>query len=630
MTPVFEDLCYYPTLEELAEGDTPIAIDTETVGACDALNTVFYYSWSGRYMGKGNEIVSGAASCLTKEGMKFLQRLTACPRPKITHNGLKADMPWLARINCPLSGFVHDTLLMHALLDEHHKTHKLKHLSREILERPRDDEAILHVAQRIRKKQYVCWNLHVPQAIQHPYAVADADDTLALAEIFIPELKEQGLWDLYLNEIKVRLTYNKMHERGILIDIDAVHNTINGLDLPIEEVAEEIYRLFDERFKLSPSSPQSGIVLKKHFPLTKQTDGGKSGRKRWKTDKDTLEPFLGDVRIQLLSAWRFMTRARSTLKGYLDFVGKDGRIRANMRQDLATGRSACSKPNLMSIPKQRGKISVIEVGDERLAKLCSDAFRRVRSAFIASPGTVLVSKDYSQVEYRCAADRSGVKRLINKLCAGADFHEMTCRMVFGEYRDDLRNVIKQVNYGLLYGMGEPLLITRILPYVDKNREKAKGTLAAYERELPEMRAFQKAVIKVAKKYGYVTDAFNRRYRIDRHKEYIIVSYLCQGMAANTKKHSLVKVDAPYHEYMCPRAGILDGSRSGVELDIHDELVMEMYPEDAEKLIVIEHAMIDYPNIKVPLKVSTAVGLNLLEMKDVTNEEAIEYVKRGGK
>ena len=177
-------------------------------------------------------------------------------------------------------------------------------------------------------------------------------------------------------------------------------------------------------------------------------------------------------------------------------------------------------------------------------------------------------------------------------------------------------------------MGVKLLITRILPYVGRERKKAQAVLARYEKALPEMRAFQQALGKVANKYGFVTDAFNRRYRLNKKRPYTIVAHICQGMAANVKKHALVRVDSPQHDFMNPIGGILDGKRSGVVLDIHDELVMEFYPEDAHLLADIQYAMEDWPNISVPMKVDTAIGYNLLDMKEVSIEEATEAIRTG--
>jgi DNA polymerase-1 len=535
-------------------------------------------------------------------------------RPKIFHN-FKFDVWVLERAGIEVKGPFEDTLLMHCLLDEHHLYplshlgdgtkegfHKLKILSRQLLKRPREDEFELQAAQRRAKT-----NLDVPQEILHRYAEPDAVDTLDLYDLFKPQLEEQNLWPLYRMCIAAEIVYLRMFQRGVAVDLKSLDAALEIILETLKKLAEQLYEAFDECFKIS--SPQKlGDVLKKHLPLRIKTPAG-----NWCTDKDALEPFRDEPKIQILLAWKFLDKARQYLQGYKKREVK-GRLYAEYKQTTVTGRSKCANPNLENIPKSRGNISAIEVGNAELATICANAFRKVRSCIIAGEGARLLAKDYKQVEYRCFAYYSGSERLISAIERGEDYHSFVCKLVFGPETKMLRYITKIINYGLIYGMGNTLLISRIKMYHDSPHD----VLRQYERLLPEMRETQRRLKRVAAQKGYLIDPFGRRYRYLPARPHAVVAWLNQGTAANIKKSAMVKV-----------APILEGCRSGLEIDIHDELIFEMFPEDAHLARDLHVAMEDFPMFgRIPINVDTAVGPNLLDLKDVDTETAITYLKTG--
>ena len=592
----FVDLMEYP-LEKLRTGTEPVALDTETLGETRATNIPIYFSTAAR------DFDANAGPTLTQAGYDYLTAVCSSPRTKIFHNS-KFDIWVLWREGIEVEGRIEDTILMHCLLDEHHLGyHKLKVLSRELLMRPRLDEIRLHEAQRKVKH-----NLLLPQQVLHDYSLPDADDTLELYYLFKPQLEEQNLWHLYRMLVAAEMVYLKMFKRGIALDEVNLEIAFEKALEAATAVAEKAYTALGERFKLS-SPKQLGDVLKKHFPLTIKTDGGD-----WCTDKDALEPYRSDPKMQLVLAWKFLDKARQYMQGYKKRV-REGRLYADYRQTTVTGRSKCSNPNLENIPKQRGRISEVEVGDAELAKQCAEAFRQVRAAIIPSPGSLLVSLDYKQVEYRCFAFYSGSERLIAALERGVDFHTFTCNTVFGEETPQRRYMIKIVSYGLLYGMGNALLIKRLKIY----HPNPQDILKQYERLFPEMRETQKKIKTIAAHKGYYIDVFGRRYRYLADRPHAVVAWVCQGTAANIKKMAMVKTDP-----------ILEGTRSGLVIDIHDELGFEIFPEDAERVRDIHAAMEDFPQLgRIPILSDIAVGPNLLEQKDVTVDEAVEYLSQKG-
>ncbi len=602
MLPVYVDLCEYP-FEALASGSGPIAIDTETPGLTKDLRIPIYFSWAAKDLG------TGAGPPTTDDGFNFLAALCESPRPKIFHNA-KFDLTVLEKLEVPINGEIHDTILMHMLLDEHHlEHHALKPLSRELLGHARMDEFKLRGIWGGRTKA----NFNIPQELLHPYAREDASDTLELFELFKPQLEEQGLWELYRTiEMPVQMVYKLLDETGVAINVEFAQDAIAEMQKALNVLAEQVYTSFGEQFLIS-SPQQLGRVLIKHFPLTEQTPTSTPDNLRYKTGADILKRWLNDPRMQLIQGWKFLANAKSKAVGYEKHV-VDGRIHPDYKQTTKTGRCNCYAPNLTVIPKQRGRITEVEVGNAELATLCGEAFRKVRKIFIAPPGALLVAFDYSQIEYRVFVHYTKSKRLIERLCAGEDFHTMICQMIFGEVTKRLRHITKVVNYGILYGMGRAYLYQMLRP----EDISTGNVLSRYETNFPEMRITQRLMENTGRRRGYIVDVFGRRYRYVPEWGYKIVSRICQGTAANVKKTAMIRTNKIFEE------------RETVQvLDVHDDLTFEVYPKDIELLIAVKQAMEDFSSrFSVPLPVECSVGYNLLEMEDIElNDQGFERIRQ---
>lgn len=593
----FIDLMEYPN-EQLRAGKEPFALDTETLGATRRTNIPIYFSAAARDFGA----VAGPTT--TVRGYTFLTELCESPRTKIFQN-LKFDVWALEREGIEVRGPFEDTILMHCLLDEHHLGHhKLKVLSREILGRPRLDELELWKAQARCKLKL---NTELPQKILHDYSLPDAQDTLDLYYVFKPLLEAQNLWKLYRQTVAAELVYLKMYRRGVALDEKNLTVALEQVQEALQGLSERIWTVFGEKFKIS-SAQQLGCVLKKKFNLVVKTNGGD-----WCTDKDALEPFRSDPKMQLILAWKYLDKARQYMQGYFKRV-TSGRLHSEYRQTTTTGRTKSSNPNLENIPKQRGRLSEVEVGSAELAEICADAFRWVRAAIIPSPGWGLLTCDAKQIEYRCFAFYSGSKRLIGALERGEDFHSYVCKIVFGEETPQLRYITKIIDYGLIYGMGKDLLITRIRLY----HTNPFDVLHQYEQLLPEMRETQKRLKKIAAQKGYLIDPFGRRYRFLPERPHAVVAWLCQGTAANFKKAAMVKTDEVLERNHC---------RGGQIIEIHDELVFEIPSDEAEIVQPLHAAMEDFDQLgSIPILYDCAVGPNLLDTTDVSVEDAIKYLK----
>lgn len=609
----FKDLCKYP-FDKLATATSPCALDTETIGNTPALNIPFYFSWSSAELG------TGAGPLLTAEGCRFCTELCKAQQiPKIFHNA-KFDVGVLRRAGFEVKGKIHDTILMHCLLDEHDLDHhKLKPLSEHLLGHDRSDEA---AAKAYGFKQENRLNTEVPQDVLHLYSLRDARDTWELAQLLMRRLldwsqEDSRILKLYQNEVACSMVYMDMHERGIGYDQKASQEALEAVKRVMDDLAEKLFTFWGVRINLQ-SPQQLSRTISKYLTLTVRTEKGEKepGDHLYSTDKEILQQFIEIEWVQWLAAWKYLNSARKNFAGY-EKRQVNGRLHSDYNQTTTTGRSSSSDPNLQNIPKNQGRLTELELGDEELATICAEAFRKVRKVFIASPGSLLVAMDEQQAEYRAFAYYTASERLLAALARGEDFHKYTCLLVFEDYEERLRHVIKIVNYGLIYGMGNELLEWRI-NLAGGGIGSGKEILARYERMLPEMRETQMRIKRQAAQFGYVTDVFGRRYRYQHERPHAIVSWLCQGSVANMKKYSLTRVDKLF------KTEAVAGS--GAALDIHDEIVAEVYPADANLLFGCKKIMETFPEFApVPFTVDVAVGHNLLEMKKMSVEEAVETV-----
>lgn len=585
---MLQDVCEYPTAEQIAAASGPIALDTETLGTERDTNLPMYFSWAARDLG------SGGGPIITEAGYAAARRLCENERPKIAHN-LKFDMQRFEQAGIKLQGKLHDTSIMHCLLDEHHaEFHRLKALSRELLGRDRDDERVM--------KQL--WKRHhyfdaIPQSVSHPYAVHDAEDALDLFYLFEPQLREQGLWDLYEHEIIATIAYKDMEQYGIGIDIAALEVALARIGKALDALSDEIHQKLGN-FLISSPEQLGNKLYEAGVPLTERTEGG-----NWGTSKGALEPFKHLPIVQTVLAWRFLTKATSTLNNYR-FWARNGRVYPEYRLTTTTGRSAAKEPPIQQIPKQRGRITEIEAGTKELALLCAEAFRSVRAVFIPSPGARLLSFDYSQIEFCVFVHYAQARKLIEALRAGKiDIHEAVARIVFGTYDDRIRHITKMLNYGILYGMSHKRMGEQLAG------EMFDGDpIAIYENAVPEMRITQNRIKAIGRARGYVKDVFGRHYRLRQEiGDYILVAWICQGTAANIKKRALGRV-----------AALLQGRRSRVCADIHDELVFNFFPEDRDLIPLIVEEMERFPELSVPIRTNGSIGANFLEMKKMSVAE----------
>jgi DNA polymerase-1 len=431
------------------------------------------------------------------------------------------------------------------------------------------------------------------------YAAGVADCAFRLMELFAPRLKADGLVDLFERiEMPLVRVLADMECAGVRIDSDY----LVGMGAELEELAhrsaEEIQEIAGERFNVN-STKQLGPILFEKLQIQK---GSKKRVRRTKTgystDARALESYADHPIVAKILAYREVAKLKST---YVDALPqlvhrKTGRIHSTFNQTgAATGRLSSNDPNLQNIPVRT------ELG------------RRIRKAFIADEGCVLLCADYNQIELRLMAHFSGDPGLCDVFARGGDVHTETAARMFGcdpkDVTRDQRGRAKAINFGILYGMG-PQRIARDWKIT---LGEAKDFLEAYFSEFPRVREFQKNTVEHAREEGYVTTLLGRRRVISEilsemsgvrvSAENMAMNSPLQGTAADLIKLAMVNV----HRRM--RDGDM-GAR--MILQVHDELVFEVPDSETDALAtMVKHEMEHALELDVPIVVDIGCGLNWL-------------------
>lgn len=426
------------------------------------------------------------------------------------------------------------------------------------------------------------------------YAAEDADFTWQLFEIFSDELKQKKLDTLFEKiEIPLVTILGEMEIQGIHLDSNALSDYAKNLEKEISSAEQEIYSEVGHEFNVaSPKQLQEVLFKERGLKPGKKTKTGYS------TDTSVLEelaPF-DSVPAKILK-FREMSKLQSTYVEALPrLADENGRIHTTFLQTgTATGRLSSRDPNLQNIPVR------------------NDAGRKIRSAFTAVPGTILISADYSQIELVVLAHLSGDKNMREAFLSGNDIHKATASLIYNVNPDDvtpeMRRTAKTINFGVIYGMST----FRLSNELGISRAAAAQFIENYFAQYISIDKFIKETIAGAEKNGYVETLMGRRRKIlnikSRNKieksaaERIAVNTPIQGSAADIVKKAMIDVDAALKENSC-EAKLL--------LQVHDELILECADNAAtiEKIIsILKEKMEGAVKLSIPLKVSIEHGAN---------------------
>ncbi|MBN3778442.1 DNA polymerase I [Burkholderia sp. Ac-20345] len=514
--------------------------------------------------------------------------LESADRKKVGQH-LKYDAQVLANYDIALNGIEHDTLLESYVL-ESHRTHDM------------DSLALRHLGVKTIKyedvagkgaKQIGFDEVALTQAAE--YAAEDADVTLQLHHALYPQVaREPGLERVYREiEMPVSLVLRKMERTGVLIDDARLQAQSTEIATRLIELEAQAYELAGGEFNLGSPKQIGQIFFEKlQLPVVKKTPSGAPS-----TDEEVLQKLAEDYPLpKLLLEHRGLSKLKSTYTDKLPRMVNPatGRVHTNYAQAVAvTGRLASNDPNLQNIP-----VRTVEG-------------RRIREAFIASPGHRIVSADYSQIELRIMAHISGDASLLRAFSQGEDIHRATAAEVFGvtplEVNSDQRRIAKVINFGLIYGMSAFGLASNL----GITRDAAKLYIDRYFARYPGVAQYMEDTRSVAKEKGYVETVFGRRLWLPeinggngprrQAAERAAINAPMQGTAADLIKLSMIAVD----DWLTR-----DKLASRMIMQVHDELVLEV--PDGELSLVREklpEMMCGVAKLKVPLVAEVGAGAN---------------------
>jgi len=508
---------------------------------------------------------------------------------KIAQNG-KFDMTVLAEYGIEFQNLAFDTMLAAYLLGE--KALGLKALAFNKL-----GIEMTPITDLIGKgvKQTSMAMAEIEQTAD--YACADADITLRLKGILETELHQEGLWQLF-SEIEMPLVpvLVAMERNGVALDTELLRDMSHSLGKEMLRLEAEVYNSLGYRFNINSSQQLSRILYEElNLPRSRKTKSGYS------TDASALEELRGTHPIiELVLQYRQLAKLKSTYTDALPALinPKTGRVHTSFNQTgTTTGRLSSSEPNLQNIPI-RGELGA-----------------RIRQAIIAEPGWYLLSADYSQIDLRALAHISRDPELTATFLRDEDVHASTASRVFNvppnEVTPDMRRVAKTVNFGVIYGMSEYGLEQA----TDFSRQEAAQFIAAYFEKYPKVRDYIENTKRQAHDVGYVETVMHRRRYIPEIKspnrqvseaaERMAINMPVQGTSADIIKIAMVDL----HREMEKR-----GVKSRMILQVHDELVFEVPPEELDlmKKLVAE-IMPQALKLSVPLKIDIKLGKNWAEM-----------------
>ncbi|MDC7712557.1 DNA polymerase I [Vogesella sp. LYT5W] len=500
---------------------------------------------------------------------------------------LKYDRHVFANHGITLRGVIDDTLLASYVIESHER-HGMDDLARRHL-----NETTVSYEDICGKGAKQIGFAEVAVDVAANYAAEDADITLRLAQHFAPLLSGK-LAEVYRDiELPVAEVLFKMERNGVLIDRDRLAAQSHALGSEMLQLEQQAYALAGQPFNLnSPKQLQEILFGKLGIPtkgVRKTPSGGFS------TDEEVLEKLALDHPLpKLILQYRGLAKLKSTYTDKLPTLinPQTGRVHTTYAQAVAiTGRLASSDPNLQNIPVRTAE------------------GRRVREAFIAAPGHVIVSADYSQIELRIMAHLSGDAGMLAAFASGEDIHKATAAEVFStplaEVSTEQRRAAKAINFGLIYGMGEFGLASQL----DISRDAAKLYIDSYFRKYPGVAEYMQQTRDAAREQGYVETVFGRRLYLPEIRaanqarragaERAAINAPMQGTAADLIKLAMIAVQ-----------GWLEAERlqSKLIMQVHDELVLEV--ADSELARVREklpQLMAGVAALKVPLLAEVGVG-----------------------
>jgi DNA polymerase-1 len=580
-----------------AQGAEKMALDTETTGL-DSFSarlvgiSLAVESGAARYIPVGHEGLGMPAQISIETLHQELGPLFKGVKPLLYGHNLKFDLQVLETNGFTVGKLTGDTMVASYVLNPSRNNHGLKDLALDLL-----GEHMTPIEQLIGKGAKQISMASVPIEEAAPYACADADMTLRLAEKLEPQIKEKELGPLFYEmEMPLVRILSEMERIGTRIDRKYLEALGRDLRSQADALEQEIYKVAGETFNVNSPKQLSTILFEKlSLPVIRRTKTGIS------TDEEVLQK-LSELHPlpKSLIAYRELQKMISTyVEGLLAAAkGPEDRIHTSFNQAVAaTGRLSSSNPNLQNIP------------------IRSELGRRIRKAFVPKAGWTLLSADYSQIDLRMLAHISEDKTLCEAFRKGEDIHTATACEIFGitpkDMTPDLRRVAKSINFGIVYGISAFGLSQQLGISV----EEAQSHITRYFERYPGVKAWIEKTIQDARRDGYVRTLLGRiRYLPEIQStngsmrgfaERTAMNTPIQGTSADVIKLAMIKLDQAH------ASGAWVGN---MLVQVHDELLFEIPPKDlAPSQSKIKELMETAIPLRIPVVVDLKSGTNWSEM-----------------
>ena len=508
--------------------------------------------------------------------------------PKIGQN-LKYDMSVLANYDIQMKGVGFDTMLQSYVLNSVGTKHDMGSLSEKYL----GHTPVPFTEVAGKGKAQVTFDKVVLEKAAH-YAAEDADVTLRLHHRLMPLLTSEPYLHRVYNTLEMPLVpvLSRMEDMGVKVDDTMLMQQSQELSASMQAAEQKAYELAQGEFNLaSPKQIQEVLYERLQLPVLKKTPKGAPS-----TAEDVLQELALEHDLpRLILEHRSLGKLKSTYTDKLPMMinSKTGRVHTSYHQAVtATGRLSSSEPNLQNIPIRTAE------------------GRRIREAFVAESGSLIMAADYSQIELRIMAHLSGDEALLNAFNKGLDIHRATAAEIFDvaleDVLDEQRRHAKAVNFGLIYGMSAFGLSKQI----NVARKQAQNYIDAYFDRYPGVKKYMDDTRERAREDGYVETVYGRRlylpdinsknHNMRQYAERTAINAPMQGTAADIIKLAMIEVD----KY------VSDSDAVKMIMQVHDELVFEV--EEAAMDGVVEHVkalMESVADLDVPLLVEAGFGAN---------------------
>jgi len=568
-------------LDLIVSSNAAMLADIVGLSLCISPREAFYIPLAHDYMGmphqlKPDDVLKGISPFLSSYEIK-----------KHGHD-LKNALIILARKKVELKGLGCDTMVASYILDPARQSFELADVVRNHTGRQ-----ITHPKDVVGSGAKAIPFSVIPVDKVRDYACRRTDAILGLAAILDEKIVRDGFKDLYYEvEMPLISVLAAMEKKGVLVDAKLLEAMSADIEQLMSMTEEKIYRLAGEKFNIN-SPKQLQVVLFEKLGLAK----GRRTKDGHSTDVEVLTNLARshELPAEILS-YRAMAKMKSTYVDALPLLinPETGRIHTSYNQTVtATGRLSSSSPNLQNIPAR------------------TPEGKRIRQAFVAPDGWLIVSADYSQIELRILAHLSDDRALIDAFMEDIDIHTATAANVFSVFPEmvtpDMRRQAKVINFGILYGMSAFGLSKEL----NVPQKIAQAYIDEYFSKYRDVRVFLDEILRNARNDGYVATLLNRRRYLPeinssnapvrQFAERTAINTPIQGTAADLIKVAMINI-----------SNLLAKKRLGASMimQVHDELVFEVHSKEMEEVVaLVKKEMEEVIKLKVPLKVDIFSGRN---------------------